>query len=536
MSFFSKKNFNLNYIKQTASSIKDKTIELSEKATDTAKNAYETTSEKMGKTYAYAKESLQEFDYDQLKRKEFYIQKGKEYSELSIDKVSSYFKSTFEVDKSTMEMVDDARKRLPVPAKDIDDIFEQCKRQTIQRAISVFALSGLFEKVDDHSAEKYSKLSQDYNEWYQENAYALNGGNENFANMQNIRSEAGVIGTLEDGYNKSNILYASDADIEHVIAKKELFDDILLQIGTTDNELTDVIGAKENLIFTDVSFNRSLQDQDIFKYLEKKLEKKRGVVDVDNPDLIHVQIGDKTRTVNIKDIEEAFAEADASRQASRLTAVQEVGKTVALTGAVMAAQQVVGLIIVETIDIFTDEIKNTLEKGKIVNADGWIQNVQDATERVRQKLSDRFEERQIWQRAKDAGIEAGVAGALSVIPQILISMILKTPSFVLALIRESTLSIIRCIRILASKDENKLKNIQVILAGAASAIVALYIGRAISSAIASVPLLNRFNRQITDILSGMFITAIILSAIYIFEKNKSKLSFVTSKLNLPKNT
>ena len=485
----------------------------------------------MGKTYAYAKESLQEFDYEQLKRKEFYIQKGKEYSELSIDKVSSYFKSTFEVDKSTMEMVDDVRKRLPVPAKDIDDIFEQCKRQTIQRAISVFALSGLFEKVDDHSAEKYAKLSQDYKEWYEENAYALNAGNENFANMQNIRREAGVIGTLEDGYNKSNILYASDADIEHVIAKKELFDDILLQIGTTDSELTDVIGAKENLIFTDASFNRSLQDQDIFKYLEE-----RGVVDVDNSDLIHVQIGDKTRTVNIKDIEEAFAEADASRQASRLTAVQEVGKTVALTGAAMAVQQVVGLIIVETIDIFTDEIKNTLEKGKIVNTDGWIQNVQDATERVRRKLSDRFEERQIWQRAKDAGIEAGVAGALSVIPQILISMILKTPSFVLALIRESTLSIIRCIRILASKDENKLKNIQVILAGAASAIVALYIGRAISSAIASVPLLNRFNRQITDILSGMFITAIILSTIYIFEKNKSKLSFVTSKLNLPKNT
>lgn len=318
--------------------------------------------------------------------------------------------------------------------------------------------------------------------------------------------------------------------LRQIIAKKELFDDFLLQIGTTDSELTDVIGAKENLIFTDASFNSSLKDQNIFEYLEK-----RGIVDADNPDLIQVQIGEKTRTVNIKDIEEAYVKANSARQASRLSALQEVGKTVTLTGVTMAVQQVVGLIIVETIDIFTDEIKNTVEKGKIVNSDGWIQNVQDATERIRQKLSDRFEERQIWQRAKAAGVEAGVSGALSVIPQIFISMILKTPSFVLALIRESTLSIIRCTRVLASKDENKLTNIQVILAGAASGIAALYIGRVISSAIAGVPLLNRFNRHITDVLSGMFITAIILSTIYIFEKNKAKLNFVTPKLGFSKN-
>ena len=530
MSFFNKKNFNLNTIKQAASSIKDKTVELSDKVTDVARNTYETTSEKAGNTYNSAKESLQEFDYEQLKSKDFYIKKGKEYSELSIDKVSSYFKSTFEVDKSTMEMVDDARKRLPVPAKDINDIFEQCKKQTIQRAISVFALNGLFEHIDNHSAEKYSKLSQDYKPWYEKNAYALNAGNENFANMQNIRSKAGVLGTLEDGYNKSNILYAPDADIEHVIAKKELFNDILLKIGTTDSELTDVIGAKENLIFTDKSLNRSLQDKNIFEYLEQK-----GFVDADNPDLIHIQIGNEIRSVNIKDIEKAYTEANSARQASQLSALQEVGKTVTLTGVTMAVQQVVGLIIVETIDIFTDEIKNTVEKGKIVNSDGWIQNVQDATERIRQKLSDRFEERQIWQRAKAAGVEAGVSGALSVIPQIFISMILKTPSFVLALIRESTLSIIRCTRVLASKDENKLTNIQVILAGAASGIAALYIGRVISSAIAGVPLLNRFNRHITDVLSGMFITVIILSTIYIFEKNKAKLNFVTPKLGFSKN-
>ena len=134
----------------------------------------------------------------------------------------------------------------------------------------------------------------------------------------------------------------------------------------------------------------------------------------------------------------------------------------------MAAQQVVGLIIVETIDIFMNELKRV----KLVSSDGVIEELKASKIRISEALSKRFEERGIWARAKTLGIEAGVAGALSVIPQILISLIFKMPAFVFALIRESTLSVVRCVRIVASNDENKLESLQVVILGTASAVPA----------------------------------------------------------------
>lgn len=525
MAFFNKKKFSFDSVKQAVSDTTAKVSDLYNKATESSKNAYENTANRISESYESAKDAISSFDYSQLKNKEFYYEKGKEYANLSSEKILAYFKGTLEIDKSTMEIVDEVKRKLPVPVETVDDIFDQCKKEAIRRTISLFMLKNLSDKIDSTNEDKYSKLSIDYKDWYDENAYYLNAGNENFASMQNQRSDAQPIGVLEDGYNKTNILYAPDADIEHIIAKKEFFDDFILKIGTTDSELTEVIGSKENLIFTDKSLNRSLQERNIFEYLNE-----RGSVDPDNPDLVHIEINGKIRTVNKKDVEEAYAVAEKSKHKHQIEALKEVGATVVTTGAYMATQQVVGLIIVETIDIFTDEIKSLAVNGQLINSDGWLQNTKDATNRIQSKLAERFEERQIWARAKSLGIESGVAGALSVIPQIIISVLVKVPAFILALIRESTLSVVRCVRVLMSNDENKLNSIKIILAGAASAIVGLYVGRAIGSAIAGVPLLNRFNKQVTDILTGLLITAVPLAAIYAFERNKNKLSFVTNKL------
>lgn len=74
----------------------------------------------------------------------------------------------------------------------------------------------------------------------------------------------------------------------------------------------------------------------------------------------------------------------------------------------------------------------------------------------------------------------------------------------------------------ASNEEDKFAAIQVILAGAASAVAGIYIQRVISQGIAAVLLLNRFNSQVSGILTGMLVTAIPLATIYTFEQNKSK--------------
>ena len=105
-------------------------------ASQAAWDVYGLTVDAGGKAYQSAADGVRNFDYEQLRQMNFYAEKFTHYKDLSVTKVSEAFRSTFEVDKSTMEMVDDVRGRLPVPAKTVDDIFEQCKREAIRRAVA----------------------------------------------------------------------------------------------------------------------------------------------------------------------------------------------------------------------------------------------------------------------------------------------------------------------------------------------------------------------------------------------------------------
>lgn len=516
-------------IKETASSLSDAAATAASaaaaKTKDVSIDAYAVAKKKMIVAQSTVTESISNFDYSELNKADFYSRNFTHYKEFSTAKVAELYRSTFEVDKTTLEMVNEIRERLPVPVQTVDDIFEQCKREAMRRTIAAFALHGVVQDIDNHSAAKYDNLSDRYSIFAKDNAYQIKASKP-FADMVNERNDASVAAQLlQNGYNSSNPLDPAGADIEHVISKKELYVDPLIRIGTTNEQYFDLINSQENLVFADHSLNRSMGSQDVRKYLEQRgrpIKDKPGVLAID----IKQQDGTiKTVEVNEAEMVEAYTRAENKRDAHRLAALQEVGQTIALTGAAMAAQQIVGLIVLETIDVFVDEIKLLATKGQLVNEDGWIKNSKDAADRIQIRLAERFEERQIWARAKKTGLEAGVAGALSVIPQILIALIIKVPSFVLGLIRECTLSVVRCVRVMLSNDPNKLDSMTVLLAGAASAIAGLYVGRAVSTAISGVPLLNQFNSAITGVLTGVVVTAVPLAAIYTFEQNKNKLTF-----------
>lgn len=523
-------------IKNATSDLVDAAAVAAIKAKGASIDAYGVTKEKVSSIKNTAGEALASFDYSDLVKAEFYSRNFESYKELSSAKVTEIYRSTFEVDKTTMEMVDDIRGRLPVPAQTVDDIFEQCKREAMRRAIAAFALGGILNDIDNHSANKYDNLSVSYSSFAKDNAYPIKDSKP-FTDMVNERSSASVAAKfLDNGYNSSSPLDPAMADIEHVISKKELYVDPLIRIGTTNDQYFDLINSKENLVFADHSLNRSMGSQDVLTYLERRgrpVEGRPGVLEID----IKQQDGSiKVVEVNEAEMVEAYSRASDKRDDHRLAALQEIGQTVALTGASMAAQQIVGLIVLETIDIFVDEIKLLATEGKIINEEGWLQNSRETVDRIQVRLAERFEERQIWARARKAGLEAGVAGALSVIPQIVISLIIKVPSFVLGLIRECTLSVVRCIRVMLSDDPNKLDSMTVLLAGAASAIAGLYVGRAVSTAISGIPLLNQFNSAITGVLTGVVVTAVPLAAIYTFEQNKTKLAFMATSLKARKPT
>ena len=53
----------------------------------------------------------------------------------------------------------------------------------------------------------------------------------------------------------------------------------------------------------------------------------------------------------------------------------------------------------------------------------------------------------------------------------------------------------------------------------------VYVANIISKGLAAVPLMDAFNGKVSAVLSGVVVTAVPLTAIYVFEQNKTKLVF-----------
>jgi hypothetical protein len=139
--------------------------DLTERAASCASDAYAAGKGQAARLTAAAGEKLSEIDYDALKRSDTYVNKFHEYKDLSAEKVSAYYRSTFEVDKTTSEMISDLRGRLPAHPKDVEDIFERVKREAFQRAISAFCLAPLMSELDDKLEGRYANLSVSYKEY-----------------------------------------------------------------------------------------------------------------------------------------------------------------------------------------------------------------------------------------------------------------------------------------------------------------------------------------------------------------------------------
>lgn len=450
-----------------------------------------------------ATDTIKKFDFDEAKEATF------QFSQRSVEKLNKYFRATFELDKTTFDMVQDIRNRLPTPASSMDEIYDQCRKEAIRRAIAAFMMGNI---IDERSQAKYDKLSDSY-DTYRTTQHNTFGSYARPADL--AKSPDGTV--LINDYNPDEYLLYQDgsASVDHVTSRKEIFSSVLLKAGLTNKELGDVVNDPANLKLMVRNLNSQKSDMDVHEWLGKF---SRPHPEDPNKLIVTVESSKKEYIVDKKAVDEMYKESKDHIRNAKMQAAKEIGATVALTSTAMAAQQVVGLIVVETIDVFMDELKQV----KLVSSDGLIEELKNSKNRLTQNLNQRFEERQIWSRAKSLGIEAAVAGALSVIPQILISLILKMPAFVYAIIRESTLSVVRAVRVLSSKEEDKFATLQVIMFGAASAVAGIYVQRVISQGIAAVPLLNRFNSQVSGVLTGMLVTAIPLAAIYTFEQNKSK--------------
>lgn len=333
--------------------LENKSSELAESMTGAAREA---PGDASGQAFSTMNE-LRNINYNELKKKEYYKHKFVSYKSLSAARISEIFHSTFEVDESTLAIIEDVRHRQPVSSAVIDDIFEQCKQEAIHHTIASFGLGGVLQQI----TQPYRPYSAD------------------------------------------------------------------------------------------------------------------GACDA------------------------------------------------------ISTQQIVGLIVVEAVAILLDEIRALSHGEGIINSAGWIKNTPLLRERISVRLGDYYRERQLLIRARELGIAGSVSGTLNVVPQILTSLIARTPAFVVALTRECTLSTLLGVQILASKDPNKLDNVKVVITSAASAIVGACVIRSMSNTLSTVPLLNKFNQQVTAVVAGLMVAAVPVVAIHNVEQHKNMLNFQGSK-------
>ncbi|KAF5045814.1 hypothetical protein DSECCO2_477370 [anaerobic digester metagenome] len=448
-----------------------------------------------------------------------YFSMMNDYFSSAAGKLSSIFRETFEIDKSAEEIVDGIRKSMPAPVSSVNEIFDACKREALQRAMAAFGLSEVMVSLDARLEKKFDDLSMDYAEFRKEHNLH---SSENFKAMHRERDDSKEqMLFVEDGYNSANLLDPHQADIEHVISKNEYFDSFLLRAGTDAEGLIEAMNVNENLIYADKSFNRSKGNTDLLGYMARH----EGTVDQDDSQLVHYEIQGKDVVINEKDVRDRYEAAQREMMKSKTAAAKELGVAMASSGARLAVQQVVGLILVETIDIFVDEIRDMSVNGNLFKSEGLLAQLQSRASGIGVRLRRRFEERDIFARARSLGIESGIAGVLGILPQIFLSILFRMPAFILSIIRECTLSAVRCVRILLTHGVNRYESIKIVMAGTVTAVMGVYIARIISVAVSGVPLLNAFNRQATEVLTGVFVTSIPLSAIYCFEKNKHLLTF-----------
>lgn len=491
---------------------------VSDAVVDASRNVAAASKNQAARIVDNARDWWDEADFSSLRNPDAYRERFGHYYSMTADRVTAYYRTTFEVDKTTEEMIRDVRARLPTPAQTFDDIFEQCKQEATRRAVAAFFLAPVMQGVDQVNAQRDANLSQTYAEFKGQNNLH---DHPNFAALNNERDGARQDwALLDNGYDGATPLNPYDADIEHIVPKSQVYNDWLLRLGTDDGQIVDVMNNRDNLIFADESVNRSKGADDLLAYLDKN-----GTADPQNPDIVHLTINGRDLTVSRADAESRYVKASEQVQQAHVQALKAAGVAVGSASALMAAQQVVGLIVVETIDIVVDEIRDLAAHGSLINENGLLANLAEHKAKLTSRLSQRFEERQVWARAKEAGIEGGVAGALAAIPQVLISLFLQLPALVLGLIRECTLGVVRSVRVLIAPSEDRFEQIKIIMLGTASAAMGVYVASIISKGIAAVPLLDAFNRKVSAVLAGVVVTAVPLSAIYVFEHNKARLMF-----------
>ena len=308
-------------------------------------------------------------------------------------------------------------------------------------------------------------------------------------------AEAKDKGILVDAYTGKSVKRNEKIDIDHVIAKKEIYDDPGRVLAGLDAK--DLANSEDNLRATSRSINRSMKDKDLAEYADKldltreerrnqidQLKSKTSLSDRERKQLEKLEkLEEANPQLMKKESERAMKSYEAKLAHAYYTSptfIKNSAQAAAKTGAQMGIRQVLGLVFTEMWFCTKEELENIAAGSELKEMIEAIGNgIRKGLEKAKEKYTDLIEK---------FG-EGLTSGALSSLTTTLCNIFFTTAKNLVRCIRQIYASIVQAGKILLFNPENlmlgdRVKTATIILASGASVLV----GTTVSGLIATTPL------------------------------------------------
>lgn len=462
-------------------------------------------------------------------------------------------------------------------------LIEDCKSSTLDAIIKPFGLGAiLFSNKDGgnvdtiHNARNGIYATEKKKEAYENRGdYDSNKyhGHPKYKSVNKEASRMKKEGTLKDSYSDKTFNRNDKINLDHTISAKEIHDDagrVLAGLNGEDLANTDsnlnitgattnksknkksVQGSKSHLEDNNQQGSERKKEETFLEYLNRTEKKrKERIQELESKgELTEKEVKELKKEKELDSIDkekliekdkEARREYESKINKTYYTSsefIANVGKSSALEGAKMGAQQAIGLVIREfALGIF-DEIEDIFKnKDEIKINKEFIINLKSRLERISERVKSK------WKLALSAFKDGAISGFFSNIITVIINCFLTTSKRIVRIIREGFFSLVKAFKVLMNpgkgmtKDEAAHESVKII----ASSLVlttGILIEEGVEKAIGTIPLIGRFSNIISPVLMGIVTGLGIAFIVYAVDKldlfgvnSKKEHDYVINELN-----
>ncbi|WP_303747849.1 hypothetical protein [Stenotrophomonas pigmentata] len=307
---------------------------------------------------------------------------------------------------------------------------------------------------------------------------------------------------------------------DHVIPVGEIERSAKGQLAQTPEERVQTATLKENLVWTEKSLNSSKQDSDLMLWATAETAPLAGT-------------NDRRYGIDMEKAQEIYETSKkAVERKQNLAMLKKQSKEFLIEGGSeagkLALRQILGMILKDLASGLIDDVKQLVRDG--------FQSLKQLAELLKARLlatASTLKEK--WADFLKEGGMAGFAGLLSNLITLLINSFVTTAKRIVTIIRESTLAVIRSIKLIALPPEGMsgsdiAMEVLKLLSGGLVTAATLLLQESVAKAIESIPLLTPFAQDISSVLVAILSGTMGLLTVLAFDRLKEHIAFQNKQL------